>query len=220
MSKRCRILVFLGPPGCGKGTQAKLLSEKIGFPHISLGDILREEVRQGTDIGKRAKEFMNAGKLVPDELTIELTRQRIAKKDCKAGLILDGFPRSFVQAEAFDKMLKEAGLELEKVIYFKIDEDLVVERLSGRRSCKNCGAVYHVKFNPPKVAGKCDVCGGELYQRKDDEEAAVRTRFEVYAQQTKPLIDRYQKANKLFTIDANGSIDEVFNRLLEVIKNV
>ncbi|MDD5382177.1 MAG: adenylate kinase [Candidatus Margulisbacteria bacterium] len=211
------ILVFLGPPGSGKGTQAKMLAEKLKIPHISLGDILREEVRQGSDIGKRAREFMDAGKLVPDELTIELTRKRISDPDCMSGCIIDGFPRSAVQAEAFDNMLDEMKLELGKVIYFKVDKEQVVERLSGRRSCKNCGAVFHVKYKRPKVENKCDLCGGELYQRKDDEEKAIRTRFEVYAEQTKPLIERYQKQNKLAAIDAGGSIESVFSRLLSVV---
>ncbi|MBU1027296.1 MAG: adenylate kinase [Candidatus Margulisbacteria bacterium] len=211
------ILVFLGPPGSGKGTQAKVLSEKRKLPHISLGDILRHEVRQESEIGLRAKEFINAGKLVPDELTIELTKKRISQADCSHGFILDGFPRSAAQAEALDKMFVDMGLTLDSVIYFAVNEDAVVERLTGRRSCKKCGAVYHIKFKLPKADDVCDVCGGELYQRKDDQEDAIRTRFEVYAQQTKPLIERYQAAGKLAQIDANGAIDEVLNRLLSVI---
>ena len=156
---------------------------------------------------------------MPDELTIELTKKRISQADCSNGFILDGFPRSSAQAEALDKMFIEMGLELDKVIYFAVDEDRVVERLTGRRSCKKCGAVYHIKFNLPKTANVCDACGGELYQRKDDQESAIRTRFEVYAQQTKPLIDRYFAAAKLARIDANGTIDEVLNRLLSVIED-
>jgi len=205
-------LIFLGPPGSGKGTQAKLLAEKLKVPHISLGDILREEVRKGSDIGKRAKEIMNAGRLVPDELTIELTRQRTAQPDCKNGFILDGFPRSDAQANALDKM----NLNLDKVVYFDVSEDLVVIRLSGRRSCKACGSVYHVKFKPPKAEGKCDACGSALYQRQDDEEKSVRTRFEVYQEQTKPLIDRYRSMGRLVTVDASGNIDEVFSALLKI----
>lgn len=215
------ILVFLGPPGSGKGTQAKLLAEKLNIPHISLGDMLREEATQQLLRGQRAelKEILDRGMLVPDELTIELTRKRIENPDCKSGFILDGFPRSRAQAEALDQMLKEINLHLDKVIYFQITEDEVVERLSGRRSCKSCGAVFHVKFNPSKLSVKCDRCGGELYQRSDDEESAIRTRFEVYAEQTKPLIERYQKANKLVTIDASGSIDEVYSRLLAIVEH-
>ncbi|MEA3494220.1 MAG: adenylate kinase [Candidatus Margulisiibacteriota bacterium] len=211
------ILVFLGPPGSGKGTQAKNLAEKHSLPHISLGDILREEVRKGSEIGKRAKELMNAGRLVPDELTIELTRQRVAQPDCKNGFILDGFPRSDIQAEALDKIFEEQKLNLDKVVYFDVSEDLVVERLSGRRSCKACGAVYHVKFKLPKTEGKCDACGGDLYQRKDDEESSVRTRFEVYQKQTKPLIDLYQSKQKLVSIDAGQGIRQVFTSLENVL---
>lgn len=210
------ILVFLGPPGSGKGTQAKLLAEKMKIPHISLGDILREEVRLGTPIGKQAEEIMNAGKLVPDELTIALTRKRIDKEDCASGFILDGFPRSDAQADALDKMLKDLSKDLDRVIYFRLTEDEAVERLSARRSCRSCGAVYHLKFKPPKVEGVCDRCGGILYQRKDDEEKAVRTRFEVYEKQTKPLVDHYQKLQKVATVDAGGSIESVFNELLAV----
>ncbi len=213
------ILVFLGPPGSGKGTQAKLLAEIRNLPHICLGDMLRDEVRKGTEIGKRAKEIMNAGNLVPDESTIELTRQRIGKADCRASFILDGFPRSAVQAEALDQMQKEMNFELSKVIYFQVTADQVVDRLSGRRSCRECGAVYHIKFNPSKVKGRCDVCGSELYQRQDDEESAIRTRFQVYEKQTKPLIDRYQKAGKLLIVDASGSIDQIFKKVLAIIGN-
>ncbi|PIS29622.1 adenylate kinase [Candidatus Saganbacteria bacterium CG08_land_8_20_14_0_20_45_16] len=207
------VLVFLGPPGSGKGTQAMKLAEKLGIAHISLGDVLREEVRKGSDIGRKAKEFMDAGKLVPDELTIALTRQRLSQPDVKAGIIVDGFPRSLVQAEAFDKMTAELKLKV-KVIYFEIDEEQVVERLSGRRSCKACGAIYHVKYNAPIESGKCDKCGGELYQRSDDQEIAIRTRFEVYTNQTKPLIDRYQQAGVLARVQAAGPIEEIFKNLL------
>jgi adenylate kinase len=211
------ILVFLGPPGSGKGTQAKLLAEKLVIPHISLGDILREEVRLGTQIGKQAEEIMNAGKLVPDELTIALTWKRINNKDCKSGFILDGFPRSDIQAGALDKMLKDLKVELDKVIYFRLTEDEAVLRLSARRSCKRCGAVYHMKFNPPKIEGICDKCGEKLFQRKDDEEKAVRTRFAVYEKQTKPLVDHYEKLQKLAAVDAGGSIEAVFASLLAEI---
>ena len=213
------ILVFLGPPGSGKGTQAKLLAEELSVPHISLGDILREEVRQGTEIGKRAKELINAGKLAPDELPNELTRKRISRPDCRSGFILDGFPRSALQSQAFDKMLKDMDLNLDKVVYFQIAEDLVVDRLSGRRSCKKCGAIYHIKYNPPKVSGKCDECNEELYQRKDDVESAIRTRFEIYEKQTMPIIDRYRDLQKLVTVDAGASIQAVFAALMRAIGN-
>ncbi|MFH1347885.1 MAG: adenylate kinase [Candidatus Margulisiibacteriota bacterium] len=210
-------LVFFGPPGSGKGTQAKMLTEKLKTPHISLGDMLREEVRKGSEIGKRAKELMDGGNLVPDELTIELTRQRIAEPDCKPGFILDGYPRSEAQAKALDEMLKELGIDIDKVVYFQVNEDQVVERLTGRRSCRTCGAVYHIKNNLPKAEGKCDVDGTELYQRKDDVESAIRTRFEVYAKKTEPLLGRYKESGKLTTVNASGSIEEVFMRLLTAI---
>jgi len=209
-------LVFFGPPGSGKGTQAVKLAAEKGYPHISLGDLLRKEMHDGTEIGSRIKEFMNAGKLVPDEITIEITRNTIAGKN---DWILDGFPRSFVQAEAFDQMLKESNVELDKVIYFDVPEDLVVERLCGRRSCRECGAVYHIKYNSPKKEGICDRCGKELYQRGDDNEKAIRTRFKVYAEQTKPLVERYQQAGKMSTVAAGSSIDEIYKQLLSIIKD-
>ncbi len=210
-------LAFFGPPGSGKGTQAKLLMEKLGLPHISLGDILREEVRQGTDLGKQIKALIEQGKLAPNEITIALTEKRLAQPDCQKGFILDGYPRSAPQAEALDKIMADLKKKLDKVVYFQANEDKVVERLSGRRSCRTCGAVFHVKFKQPKAEGKCDNCGAELYQRNDDIESAIRTRFEVYAKQTEPLLDRYRKAGSLVTVDADAGIDEVFKRLLAAI---
>jgi adenylate kinase len=212
-----KVFVFLGPPGSGKGTQAKLLAEKLLIPHISLGDILREEVRLGTEIGKKVKALIEAGKLAPDELTIELAKRRISKQDCQRGFIFDGFPRSQAQAEALDRMLGAKGWELSKAVYFNLAEEEVVNRLSARRSCKLCGAVYHLVNNPPKVPGKCDLCGGELYLRHDDEPEVIRTRFEVYEKETLPLVRRYQREGKLVTIDASGSIEEVFQRLWEAL---
>lgn len=211
-----KILIFLGPPGSGKGTQAKRLAEKMKIPQIALGDILREEVRAGSAIGTKVKSFMSAGKLVPDEVTIDLTRLRIARDDCQRGFILDGFPRSVAQADALDRMLAEKKWKIDRLIYFKISEEVVIARLSERRSCKDCGAVYHLKYNPPKVAGKCDACGGELYQRDDDKESVIRSRFEVYAKQTLPLIERYSGAGKLVELDASKPIDEVFAKLAAV----
>lgn len=210
-------LAFFGPPGSGKGTQAKLLTDKFNLPHISLGDILREEVRQGTDLGKRIKVLIDAGKLAPNEITIALTEKRLSQPDCQKGFILDGYPRSEPQAEALDKIMADLNKKLDKVVYFQVDEDKVVERLSGRRSCKKCGAVYHIKYNKPKVEGKCDHDGSDLYQRKDDVESAIRTRFEVYAKQTEPLLERYKKAGNLASVDASGNINEVFERLLAAI---
>lgn len=211
------ILIFLGPPGSGKGTQAKKLAEVIKFPQIAVGDILREEVRAGSDIGKKAQEYMKKGQLVPDQLTIEIVRKRIGQEDCRSGLILDGFPRSEIQAEALDRILSENKKKIDRVIYFRIAEEEVVGRLSGRRSCRNCGAVYHLKFNPPREEGKCDICGGELYLRHDDEETVIRSRFEVYEKQTRPLIDRYRKAGVLSEIDASRPIEDIFKDLRETL---
>jgi len=208
------ILIFLGPPGSGKGTQAKKLAEKLRLPHIALGDILRETIREGSEVGKKAKEFVEAGKLVPDEVTIEITRQRLAKDDCKLGLILDGFPRSMKQAEALNQML--AGKDY-KVVYFKVQLEAVIERNAGRLSCPNCGAVYHEKFSPPKKEGICDRCGSKLYKRADDNEEVIRTRFGVYEDSTKPVIKYYEDKGNLVSINAVGTIDEVFERLLKAL---
>ncbi|MFA6169456.1 MAG: adenylate kinase [Candidatus Margulisiibacteriota bacterium] len=213
------ILVLLGPPGSGKGTQAKLIADAKKLPHISLGDLLREEVRIGSEIGKKAKEFMDAGKLVPDELTIALARKRISNPDCQVGFIMDGFPRSAAQAEAFDAMLKELNRSIDYVLYFKIDQEEVVSRLSGRRSCKDCGAVYHLEHSPSKVADKCDICGGELILRQDDNPSVIRTRFEVYEKSTRPLVDYYGKTGKMVEIDASLPIEKAFNNVLKVLAN-
>ena len=213
------ILIFIGPPGSGKGTQAKMLAEKLNIPHISVGDLLREEIRKGSELGNKAKGFMDGGNLVPDELTILLTKERIAKPDCGKGFIMDGFPRSDIQAKAFDKMLSESGLELDKFVYFKVSQEEVVKRLSGRRSCKNCGAVYHLENKPPKVDSKCDLCGGELVQRPDDSPSVIVNRFVVYEKQTKPLIEHYAKMNKILELDASKPIDEIFSHLIRLGSN-
>ncbi|MDI6731585.1 MAG: adenylate kinase [Candidatus Margulisbacteria bacterium] len=211
-------LVFLGPPGSGKGTQAERLAEKQSLPHIAVGDLLREEVRKNSETGQRIKAVMEAGNLVPDEVTITLTCSRITQPDAQKGFILDGFPRNTVQAEALDKRLKEENKMLNRVVYFDISEEQIVNRLSGRRSCKKCGAVYHLQFNPPKNENVCDKCGGELYQRADDAENAIRTRFAVYRQQTQPLIDRYKREKILVNVEAGKDIKEVFAELLLAIQ--
>jgi len=216
LSQQRHILVFLGPPGSGKGTQAKFLADRLKIPQIALGDILRDEVRKQTAVGQRAKEFMDAGRLVPDELTIELARKRIEQDDCQAGFIFDGFPRSQIQAEALDKMMAEKKLTLDKVVYFSIPEEEVVKRLSGRRSCKDCGAVYHLVSKAPRMAMKCDHCGGELYLRSDDKEEVIRSRFEVYEKQTKPLIDYYRQTGKLVELDAAQPMAEVTKELIRL----
>ena len=210
-------LVFFGPPGSGKGTQAIRLSEKMGLPHISLGDMLRMEISQQTEIGKKIKSFMDEGKLVPDSITIELTKVRIQQPDCQNGFIVDGFPRSLAQADAFEQMLKDLKINLDHVVYFQIPVDLVVERLCGRVSCPKCGAVFHLTYNPPKKDGICDRCSAQLIQRTDDNERSIRTRFEVYENQTKPLLERYKNSGLLATLDAGQPIDNVFKDLLKLV---
>lgn len=208
------ILIFLGPPGSGKGTQAKKLAEKMRLCHIALGDILRETIRDSSEVGKRAKAFVEAGKLVPDEVTIEITKHRLSKDDCRLGFILDGFPRSLGQAEALTGYLNGRDY---RVLYFKVPLELVIERNAGRLSCPECGAVYHEKFNPPKKAEMCDRCGGKLYRRADDNEEVIRMRFKVYEESTAPVVDYYEKKGNMITINAAGSIDEVFDLLQKAL---
>lgn len=209
-------MVFLGPPGSGKGTQAKGLSRQLGLVHISTGDLLREAVRKGTDLGKRAREYMERGELVPDSLMIALIEEVMPQE---GGFILDGFPRTVMQALALEEMLKRHGKELDKVVLFELPEGVVVDRLSGRLTCQGCGAVYHVKYNPPKEEGICDLCGSKLVQREDDKEEVVRRRYKVYKEQTQPLVEFYRGRNILTSLDAGQSLEEVSRRLLEVLKN-
>lgn len=206
------IFIFLGPPGSGKGTQAKKLAEKYSVPHIALGDILREAIREGNEVGWLAAQYVEQGKLVPDPVTIRITRERIAKPDCKNGFILDGFPRSLAQARALDEML--GGMDYQ-VVYIEVPLEQIVARNTGRLSCPDCGAVYHVKNNPPQRAGICDRCGGQLYQRKDDTAEVIETRFKVYDQSTAPVIEYYK--DRLVRVDGSGVIDEVFLRLLRAL---
>ena len=205
-------IVLLGPPGSGKGTQAKMIAEKYGVVHISTGDILRENVRGGTDLGKEAKAYMDAGKLVPDELLINIIKDRLAKPDVAGGYMLDGYPRTTPQAEAMDKILPELGQKIDVVVNIDVPDDELVKRLSGRRMCQ-CGVSYHLKFNPPKKEGICDVCGGELYHRDDDKEEAILNRLEVYKTQTQPLIDYYNKAGIIVDINGAGEIPEIFDEI-------
>ncbi|AEA34312.1 adenylate kinase [Hippea maritima] len=211
------ILILLGAPGVGKGTQGVLISKEYGIPQISTGDILRKEVREETELGKKAKVYMDKGELVPDEVIIGMMENRIKDDDCKNGFILDGFPRTVAQAEAFDGMLKKNRLELDKVLLIDVPEEEIVDRLTGRRVCPNCGAVYHIKNNPPKNDNLCDKCGSKLIQRDDDKEDTVRNRLEVYKKSTMPLIDYYTKTGKLIKINGVGSIDEIFSRVKEVL---
>jgi len=207
-------LIFLGPPGSGKGTQAAKLLEKIHVAHISTGDILRENVAKGTNLGLQAKGYMDAGKLVPDTLIVEMMKHRLGAGDCEAGFILDGFPRTLSQAEALEKMLGELGMDLDAVVLFEVSDAVVIERLSGRRGCRQCGAIFHVRFNPSSKGECCQFCGGELFQREDDREEVIRKRLEVYHSQTAPLIDFYKERDLLVEVEAEKSSDEVLKTIL------
>jgi adenylate kinase len=211
-------IIFLGPPGAGKGTQAKILVEKYGIPQISTGDMLREHVAKGTELGLKAKEYMEKGQLVPDEIILGMVKERLSQADAQKGFILDGFPRTVAQAEALDKILEEMGKKIEFVLALIVPDEELVTRLTGRRTCKNCGMMYHIKFKPSKVEGKCDACGGELYQRADDNEETVRNRLKVYHEQTAPLIEYYRKKGVLFEVDGNKSIEEITQQLINILE--
>ncbi|EKP94868.1 adenylate kinase [Thermaerobacter subterraneus] len=201
--------IFLGPPGAGKGTQAARLAQRAGVPQIATGDMFRAAVREGTPLGLEAKRYMEAGQLVPDQVTLGLVRERLAQPDCRKGFLLDGFPRTVPQAEGLNEVLAGLGARLDGVLYFDVPDAVVVERLSGRRVCPACGATYHVRFEPPQVEGRCDRCGAELVQRSDDREETVRQRLAVYRQQTEPLVRYYREAGLLHTVDAGRPIDAV-----------
>lgn len=203
-------IILLGPPGAGKGTQAANIVESYEIPHISTGDIFRKNIKEGTELGKKAQEYMNAGKLVPDELTCGLVASRLLEEDCKAGFMLDGFPRNLFQADYLDKFLHENNMSLDKVINIEVDPALLVERACGRRICKTCGATFHVKFNPSKVEGICDVCGANLTQRADDNEETVSQRIQVYLSETKPLVEYYTEKNLIGNINGDQDINKVF----------
>jgi len=211
-------LVLVGPPGAGKGTQAEFVAQHYGIPKISTGDIFRANVSGGTELGRQAKKFMDAGDLVPDEVTNAMVRDRLAQPDATDGFLLDGFPRNVAQADELNDILGELGTELTVVLDLDVDFDEVVRRLSGRRTCKKCGHVWHLEYDPPKAAGVCDRCGGELYQRDDDKPETVRHRLEVYAAQTAPLIDFYRASDKLVAIDAVGAVEDVTERAIAALK--
>lgn len=206
-------LVLLGPPGAGKGTQAVRLAELDGVPHISTGDILRAAIANNTPTGLEAKQYVDSGELVPFEVILRLVRDRLQEEDAVGGWILDGFPRSLEQADAFETLLAELSIGLDRVIYFDIGDDEVVRRLSGRRVCRSCGHTFHEVFSPPKVAAVCDDCGGELYQRTDDVEEAIRNRLQVYRAETAPLVAHYEGRSELRSIDATPSPEEVWGSL-------
>ena len=205
--------VLLGPPGAGKGTQAVRLVEKYNVPQISTGDIFRKNIKEGTELGKKAQEYMNAGQLVPDELVVDLVKDRLMQDDCKNGYLLDGFPRTIYQAEELDKFLAEQGQKLDAVINFEVGYDTLIERLTGRRVCKACGAGYHVKNMPPKKEGVCDKCGGELEQRKDDTKETAEKRIEVYEASTAPLIGYYTETGALRNFNADKDPDELLKEI-------
>lgn len=211
-------LVFLGAPGAGKGTQAKRLVEKYGIPQISTGDLLRAAVAAGTPLGKEAKAYMDRGELVPDKVVLGMVKERLSQNDCKKGFILDGFPRNVAQAEALDKMLSEMNMPLDLALNLDVPFDDLMKRLTGRRTCKSCGQMYNVYYSPSKVEGKCDKCGGELFQRDDDKEETIRKRLEVYRAQTEPLIDYYSKKGILKSVSGTGSIDEIFNSICAILE--
>ncbi len=211
-------IVLLGPPGVGKGTQANILAEKTGLAHISSGDLFRENIKNETDLGKLAKSFIDKGELVPDDVTIAMIKERLARPDCKAGAILDGFPRTPIQAGALQKMLADFKGDVDVVPFISAAPEVLIERLSGRWTCRAQGHIYHQKFNPPAVAGKCDVDGSELYQRDDDKVETVARRIKVYLEQTMPLVEYYRSQKKLVEIDGTQPIELVTDVLLSEIK--
>ena len=211
-------LILLGPPGAGKGTQAKMLTERFSIPQISTGDILRAAVKEGTPMGRKAKEYMDAGGLVPDEVVVGIVRDRLLAADCDNGFILDGFPRTVAQADALQDNLQEMDKALDRVISLEVDAEALVERLTGRRTCKECGRGYHVKFDPPREDAICDACGGSLFQRGDDQEETIRKRLQVYADQTSPLISYYRDADVLMELDGMQPIPQVQEKMLSLLQ--
>ena len=212
-------IVLVGPPGAGKGTQAAFLAKNLDIPHISTGDLFRANISQGTELGLKAKAYMDAGDLVPDEVTIGMAKDRMEQDDAANGFLLDGFPRNVAQAEALDVVLKAEDMQLDAVLDLEVPEDEVVKRIAGRRVCRNDSAhVFHVQYNAPKTEGVCDTCGGELFQRPDDSEETVRRRLEVYHTQTEPIIDYYRAQNLVVTISALGKVDEVTARAMDALK--
>jgi adenylate kinase len=212
-------LVLVGPPGAGKGTQAEFIAAHLAVPKISTGDIFRANVAQGTPLGVQAKKFMDAGQLVPDEVTINMVRERLAEPDAGDGFLLDGFPRTVPQAAALDKLLADLGSGLDLVLELVVDDDEVIRRLSGRRTCRGCGKIWHIEFDPPSREGACDRCGGELFQRDDDKAETIAERLRVYSRDTAPLVDYYGAQGKLVGIDATGPVEDVTVRAIDALRS-
>ncbi|MBM7076881.1 MULTISPECIES: adenylate kinase [Micromonospora] len=212
-------LVLVGPPGAGKGTQAEFIAAHLSVPKISTGDIFRANVSQGTPLGVEAKRYMDAGKLVPDEVTINMVRDRLAEPDASEGFLLDGFPRTTPQAAALDKLLADLGTALDLVLELVVDDDEVIRRLSGRRTCRGCGKIWHVEFDAPSREGVCDRCGAELFQRDDDKPETIAARLREYADKTAPLVDYYGAQNKLVGIDATGPVEDVTVRAIDALRS-
>jgi adenylate kinase len=220
MSDEPLYLILLGPPASGKGTQATYLHEALDIPHVSSGDLFRYNLKNDTDLGQKAKRYIEEGELVPDDITIAMVMERLNREDCENGAILDGFPRTLTQAQALDEALAEEGEVVDMVLNIEVPEQELIERVTGRRLCKNCGATYHIKFNPPEREGLCDECGGELYQRPDDTEETVRTRLQVYRDQTKPLIRYYDKKGSVVNINGDQPIPAVTEEMLEAVSDL
>ncbi|MBR1909971.1 MAG: adenylate kinase [Lachnospiraceae bacterium] len=208
-------IIMLGAPGAGKGTQAKLIAEKYQIPHISTGDIFRANIKEGTDLGMEAKEYMDKGQLVPDELTVRILLDRVSKDDCKRGYVLDGFPRTIPQAEVLDNEVAKLGDKIDFAIDVDVPDENIIRRMSGRRCCPKCGATYHIEHIPPKKEGVCDACGSELIIRDDDKPETVKSRLDVYHKQTQPLIDHYSKLNILRTVDGTQDMQDVFDAIVK-----
>ncbi|MDK0864303.1 adenylate kinase [Clostridium perfringens] len=210
-------IVLLGPPGAGKGTQAKSISNRYSIPHISTGDIFRKNISENTPLGIEAKSYMDNGQLVPDEVTINMVKDRLQQDDCKNGYLLDGFPRTVDQAEALDNFLTEREESIDTALLIEVPKEFILERMTGRRVCPSCGASYHIKFNPPANDGKCDLCGSDVIQRKDDTEETVKERLDVYENQTQPLIDFYKNKKQLSVVDGTQAINEVFESICKIL---
>ncbi|WP_026865787.1 MULTISPECIES: adenylate kinase [Jeotgalicoccus] len=213
-------IIIMGLPGAGKGTQAAKIIKKHSIPHISTGDMFRLAIKNETDLGKQAKEFMDQGELVPDEVTIGIVKERLSQSDAKGGFLLDGFPRTVEQAEALNKIMEELGSQIDQTIYVEVPEEELMNRLTGRRICETCGATYHLVFNPPKTEGICDLDGGKLYQREDDNPETVQNRLEVNVKQTAPLLDFYKELGVLSTVDGSKDIEEVFEEIDEILNDL